>query len=770
MIPRFTVIIMLISAVSCGGGGTEGQSKDACEGDCLEVWGEDLKGDESKDEILADAPADTGCEVDECEAASLCPGGFGCECNFNTDCLSGWCVIVDDETNKRLCSEVCLETCPLPDWGCQQVGFIGTDPLFVCVPYIDPLCKKKCLNDTDCGVGNMCLDIGGKKFCSQDCSENKGCPEKYNCTPIFNEEMVKLGEQCLPKSGSCICDETVDYMTDVNNCGECEKKCEFPNGIPECSAGTCIMIGCEEGWINLDGKDENGCEYECTYQGPDDKPDPLFIDFNCDGIDGKISDAVFVAKDGTDEDNNIGNMNFPFKTISKGIDFASKSEPKKSVYVSNGVYNEQVKMVDGVSIYGGYNRELKWKRDTKKYESIIRWGVTEGLAIRAVVVKEITSPTVLDGFVIESLNAYTPSGSSYAVYIYHTTDAFTLSNNVISSGNGANGLDGIFGIPGQHGANGEPGYDGGTSQCNPGNGYPSTGGGKGGENICQTDASGGNGGAAGWGSSDCNIISDTGCAALGWGGCDDPFPGKSGSASPGGSSGGSGGGYESNGSPGQNGKVGADGINGMGGIAGGYIDINGMFNSYNGQDGTDGTDGTGGGGGGGGGGSDNGLIELASFGGAGGGGGAGGCGGTGGKGGSGGGSSFAIFVLDATPKITGNIINYGNGGNGGNGGLGGKGGEAGNGGNGGAKFKNGGKGGDGGSGGKGGNGGHGGGGSGGSSFGIYIAGDALPTCSDNSFEKIGVPGAGGIGGDPSTGNKGATGLSGNLNKTTSTCK
>ncbi|MBM4388273.1 MAG: hypothetical protein FJ088_11075, partial [Deltaproteobacteria bacterium] len=559
------------------------------------------------------------CDGDECETeVSLCPGNFGCECNFNTDCFSGWCVIVDDDTNKRLCTEVCIETCPLPDWGCQQVGFIGTDPLFLCVPYIDPLCKKKCLNDTDCGIGNMCLDIGGRKFCSQDCSENKGCPEKYNCTPIFSEEMVKLGEQCLPKTGSCICDETVDYMTDINNCGKCEKKCEYANGIPECVNGECKMIGCEEGWINLDEKDENGCEYECTYQGPDDKPDPLFIDFNCDGIDGKISEAVFVAKDATDEDNNIGNMNFPFKTIGKGIEFASKSDPKKSVYVSNGVYNEQVNVIDGVSVYGGYNRELKWKRDTEKYESIIKWGGTEGLAIRAVVVKEITNPTVVGGFVIESLNAYTPSGNSYAVYIFHTTDAFTLSNNVISAGNGANGLDGTGGSSGQHGPDGSKGDNGGESMCN--DQGKTMYGGKGGKNNCaKSNASGGDGGNAGWGSGSCGLAYFT---CLAWGGCGDPYNGKSGTVAPGGASGGQGGGEEDDGSPGQNGKAGSDGLNGIGGQSGGYVDILGLFNTYNGQDGTDGTDGTGGGGGGGGGGSDNGAFSSASFGGGGGGGGA----------------------------------------------------------------------------------------------------------------------------------------------------
>ena len=51
-----------------------------------------------------------------------------------------------------------------------------------------------------------------------------------------------------------------NLMTDVNNCGACSNACNLANAIPGCSAGNCVVAGCNAGYANCDGNAANGCE------------------------------------------------------------------------------------------------------------------------------------------------------------------------------------------------------------------------------------------------------------------------------------------------------------------------------------------------------------------------------------------------------------------------------------------------------------------------------------------------------------------------------
>lgn len=90
------------------------------------------------------------------------------------------------------------------------------------------------------------------------------------------------------------------------------------------------------------------------FPGAPDKPDfPGYLDSNCDGVDGDLLLAYWVATDGNDA--NPGTIDQPFLTIQHAIDVAkSDLADVKDVYVVGGVYNEDATLVEGVGLYGGY--------------------------------------------------------------------------------------------------------------------------------------------------------------------------------------------------------------------------------------------------------------------------------------------------------------------------------------------------------------------------------------------------------------------------------
>jgi hypothetical protein len=84
-------------------------------------------------------------------------------------------------------------------------------------------------------------------------------------------------------------DEDLNTCNDVNNCGECSKRCVFANGTGKCvttaQAGEqctpantkCEIDRCDTGFHDADKSPDNGCEYECTPTNPPTEA--------CDGVD-----------------------------------------------------------------------------------------------------------------------------------------------------------------------------------------------------------------------------------------------------------------------------------------------------------------------------------------------------------------------------------------------------------------------------------------------------------------------------------------------------
>ncbi|MCC6647573.1 MAG: exo-alpha-sialidase [Polyangiaceae bacterium] len=112
-----------------------------------------------------------------------------------------------------------------------------------------------------------------------------------------------------PDGGTCS-----NTDTDPKNCGECGNVCGRQNAYASCAAGKC-QYKCAEGFTDLDGKPENGCEYKClktstaeTCNGVDDDCDgQIDEDGACGDVKncGKLGQACVIphavaeCKDGT---------------------------------------------------------------------------------------------------------------------------------------------------------------------------------------------------------------------------------------------------------------------------------------------------------------------------------------------------------------------------------------------------------------------------------------------------------------------------------------
>lgn len=492
-----------------------------------------------------------------------------------------------------------------------------------------------------------------------------------------------------------------------------------------------------------------------------DRPDPGFIDANCDGEDGDADRAIHVALDGTDAVD-CGLRAAPCATLSFAITRRSVARP--DVYVKLGTHAGPVVVpaLAGASnpgIYGGFGPS--WVRAPLIVSRITGGtlatlnGGTGGIHVDAATLE-------IGDLEIEVPDAFGTSGGAgrSSVGIVARNATVTIWGCRIRAGRGSAGTAGNPGPappapPLTAGAGGNAAAVTGCSTTLGGLG------GAAGSNACPGSPSpnGGGGGRGGAADTACGLPFDP-IATPG-------TPGNnavtfSGLAGTGGSAGS---GSTSCSSPGP----GFDGVPGTPG-AGGGPGTSGSFVSGNWVGSAGGTGGVGGNGGGGGGGGGSGGCDLSgnARGAGGGGGGAGGCAASqGGGGGGGGGASIAVLLTQSTAVITNSQLLTVGGGQGGSGGIGALGQQGGAGGGGGLAAAGTAAGGAGGSGGRGGASGGGGGGAGGPSYGIVrIAGSLNPDVAAVNTFSLGPPGLGGSGGPPAAGGNagapGANGASGNV--------
>jgi len=522
-------------------------------------------------------------------------------------------------------------------------------------------------------------------------------------------------------------------------------------------AGPCVTLTVVTPLIDFD-EDGFDSTIDCddgdpaVHPGAPDLPDNLFTDSNCDGIDGDEADAVFVASSGTDSAT-CGPLAEPCSTVQHGIDRAA-TLGFQGVYVAAGDYAESVSLVNGVSVYGGYDASAAWNRDpgTHVTRVIGNDGAIEGRAL-TLLADAISAPTVVADMTLVGPDAAgTISGgqgrSSYVVVVRNSTGALEIRGNSIQAGAGASGSDGTAGVA----AGGSPAASGGIGQAADQSGAAcddtSRGSGGGGATSSVAGAAGGAGGLGGTQDTDCANYPLTFDATATPG-----LPGASAETSGGGfGAGGSSGPVCVPGTSGQGGQAGTDGASGGGAAPSGLL-IDEFWHAADGQVGSGGADGSGGGGGSGSGGCDSGTDSYGAGGGGGGGGGAGAT--EAGTGGYGGGGSFGVYLISSSPVLVSNQVALGAAGDGGTGGEAGAGQAGGPGGPGGSS--NGTASGAGGAGGVGGRGGHsgaGGGGAGGIVAGVYSTAGSAPSLSGTVY-SAGTAGSGGPGGASAGGGQAA---------------
>jgi hypothetical protein len=469
-----------------------------------------------------------------------------------------------------------------------------------------------------------------------------------NATPVCTMRTCRVGT-CNPGFANC---DTLDpngceveTATNAMNCGGCGNACTRPNSTATCVGGMC-QFQCAAGFYDLNGDPQDGCEYACTFTSATDLPDLSFVDANCDGIDGEVTNAIFVSSGGADT--NPGTRALPKLTLANAVTTAVTGG-KRDIYLAAGTYSESLSLavVSGMNVAGRYH-PMTWQR-AQTNQVVIR-GAAKALELDSV------NNVLIQGIRFEG---GTGTPNAYGAFITGS-QGVTLQALELLAGPGAPGADGMAGTTGVQGGNGSDGQSACADDRFAGNslscavwscGVPNPG-------VGGTSGCGFPGGPGGLG-----VYSSTGVTG----------PGNTGFPAPNGSGqGGQGvGGQTGSANPppsanGQDGTPGTPGTSGAGAMAGAFSSTGYAVGS--GQPGTDGAPGRGGGGGGGG----CGGIELVSgckaHGGGGGGGGGGGCGGGGGRPGLGGGASVGVFLFNSTVTAQNLVVTAAAGGRGGNGG------------------------------------------------------------------------------------------------------
>ena len=413
-----------------------------------------------------------------------------------------------------------------------------------CIPLSDgSYCGTACVDDGECAQGFSCQDFGlASKQCAPDtnaCScDGSNTDLAVSCTvtytppnPALPETTCSGQQQCTVDGwGDCVtpeeacdgidndCDGGLDenfkndegqYDT-LAHCGACNISCFgvlAPNAIPVCSTAGFVpqcRYTCAGDFVDVDGLADNGCECQ-PVDGPDLAGDG--VDSNCDGVDGDVALALFVAKNG--DDDAPGTREEPMLTIQAALAMAYDSG-LRDVYVASGVYAENVTLQEGVGLFGGYSADFG-ARDSVVYETAIL-GQEPTLEQPAAVtgdslgMSEDVDRTVLDGFSIFGANAANVLGAnSYAIYLWSCGSGVEIRSNRIfggAGGNGAAGVSGSEGLDGFNGATGSGAQDIGNVQgdgersCT--DGVDTSPGGLGGNLTCGdgTQVSGGNGGTS----------------------------------------------------------------------------------------------------------------------------------------------------------------------------------------------------------------------------------------------------------------------------------
>jgi len=134
--------------------------------------------------------------------------------------------------------------------------------------------------------------------------------------------------------------------------------------------------------------------------------------------------------------------NSPCMTIAWGIAEAVASG-RSEVYVADGLYEETVTLVNGISLRGGFTANT-WQSHLETTSTILTGYSGATLHKKTIIASNISSEMVVEGFVIYGQTNYETSGNSYVIWAKNSPGLRILSNRIIAGigGDGAGGPDG----------------------------------------------------------------------------------------------------------------------------------------------------------------------------------------------------------------------------------------------------------------------------------------------------------------------------------------
>ncbi len=165
------------------------------------------------------------------------PGGGAC------DVARGVCVpcvpSADTCPVGRFCSgSTCVPGCR-NDEACAPAGDAGTDggglPATGHCNVATRSCVA-CVTDEHCPSGMLCVG----NVCVSGCTASRPCPGATACC-----------------SGAC-----VDVVSNVANCGACDRRCAAPNATSACQNAMCAIGACISPFADCDRVPSNGCEVD----------------------------------------------------------------------------------------------------------------------------------------------------------------------------------------------------------------------------------------------------------------------------------------------------------------------------------------------------------------------------------------------------------------------------------------------------------------------------------------------------------------------------
>ncbi|MBK6578177.1 MAG: hypothetical protein IPG17_18650 [Sandaracinaceae bacterium] len=429
-----------------------------------------------------------------CRATECAPGYFSfqdgiaclplpdnlCQpCTTDGDCLVPTSRCADIGAGVNACTRDCDTdslygtTCPT-GYTCSDIGggdsqCVPTGGTCSCTAATEGL-ERPCLVDPGACPGTEICTLLGNTYDFDACSADGLLPEI--CDGVDNDCDGSIDEPYADAGGR---------YTSIEHCGACGNNCNFiwtpavnhaiascdtALPVPACRIDMCVsenIAGVDYDWVDANQDTDDGCE--CRRLSGNTNVDPpdvefvdvlgtrtypnasaVYVDENCDGIDGVIGDALFVragaAPGGT------GTRAQPFATVGAAL-AAFQASTKAYILVATGIYTESVTLVQGVELHGGYSSDFS-RRNIVSFPTVIApLAPAPGTYTAAIFASSITGPseTVVSGFVLRGYDvAYTPAsgpgGATYAAHITDSDDSLALVNNRIVGGEGGRGARG----------------------------------------------------------------------------------------------------------------------------------------------------------------------------------------------------------------------------------------------------------------------------------------------------------------------------------------